>query len=445
MAVNKVNGYNNYLYQNSLNLYQITSASSAANRVSAIQKVSALNSSSSSSSVQYYASSTDSFLRTYESELTNLESAASKLMLSSKSNVFTDYEAGSSDEAVATVSSSYRLDTNLDMELDVQSTAQAQKNVSASHYAFERVQSGADMEFEVQNASGASVHVSVSSTNADGKARGYKEMYEEAAAKINADSSLGVRASVQSKEGKVSLVLAAKNSGEANGFTISGKTGSADGLEQASVNAQDAVYTVTENGESKTYQSSSNHISFGYGKIEVELKGAGKTELYTGVDEDKIVSAVKDLVKSYNSVTKLLEENSSRGYGAASQLASFNRGMADSKTLAKLGINYDKNGDLTLDEDKLKSALETDFETTMNLIGGQFGIAERASAKADSALSDSVQHIVSNDLNSGSSDSAWNQGNSQMSSYSLMNRFAHSGAYSMSNLYAVGMLLNTFA
>lgn len=444
MAVNGI--YNNSsIYQSSLNLYQITTARSTANTVSAVQKVTGVTSSTSSGTVNYYASSTDTFLRTYESELTSLEAAASKLSLSNSSNVFTNYEAGSSDEKVATVSSSSRLENAIDLELDVQSAAQAQKNVSASHYAFERVAEDADMNFTIQGASGKTKTISVSSTDANGEARGYKDMYQEAAAKINAESSLGVKASVETKEGKVSLVLTAKNTGEQNGFTLSGSTGAADGLDQTLVKAQDAVYTLTQDGESKTYQSSGNTFTLDSGKVKVTIKDTGKTDLYTGVDEDEIVSAVKDLVSSYNSVTNLLENNSSRGNGAASQLAAFNRGMADEKTLSKLGITYDKNGDLTLDEDKLKEALEENFETTANLIGGQFGIAERALSKADKALSDSVQHIVSNDLSSSSSDFSWNSGSGSTSSYSLMNQFVRGGAYNLSNLYTVGMLLNTLA
>lgn len=445
MAVNGI--YNNSsIYQSSLNLYQITTARSTANTVNAVQKVTGVTSSTSSGTVSYYASSTDTFLRTYESELTSLEAAASKLSLSNSSNVFTNYEAGSSDEKVAAVSSSSRLETAIDLELNVQSVAQGQKNVSASHYAFERVAEDADMNFTIQGAAGKTKTISVSSTDANGEARGYKDMYQEAAAKINAESSsLGVKASVETKEGKVSLVLTAKNTGEQNGFTLSGSTGAADGLDQTLVKAQDAVYTLTQDGESKTYQSAGNTFTLDSGKVKVTIKDTGKTELYTGVDEDEIVSAVKDLVNSYNSVTNLLENNSSRGKGAASQLAAFNRGMADEKTLSKLGITYDKNGDLTLDEDKLKEALEENFETTANLIGGQFGIAERALSKADKALSDSVQHIVSNDLSSSSSDFSWNSESSSSSSYSLMNQFVRGGAYNLSNLYTVGMLLNTLA
>lgn len=444
MAVNGIHSNTYNVYQSSLNLYQLTTARSAAASVNAIQKLSGVGSSTSSGSVSYYASSTDTFLRTYESELTSLESSASRLSLSNRSNVFTNYEAGSSNEETATVSSTSHLETAIDLELDVQSTAQAQKNVSASHYAFERVDAGADMNFTIQSAAGKEKEISVSSTDKNGETRGYKEMYEEAAAQINADASLGVRASVETREGKVSLVLTAKNTGEANGFTVSGETGAADGLEQASAQAQDAVYTITQNGESGTYQSSSNTFTLDNGNVRVDLKNTGKTELYTGVDEDEIVSAVKDLVENYNSVTNLLEKNSGRGNGAASQLAAFNRGMADEKTLSRLGITYDKNGDLTVDEDKLKNALEEEYETTVNLIGGQFGIAERTLSKADHALSDSVQHIVSNDLSSSVFDSGWSS-NSETSSYTLMNQFVRSGAYNMTNLYTVGMLLNTMA
>lgn len=445
MAVTGVSNNTNAIYQNTLNLYQITTARTTAASLSAVQKIAGVGSSTSSGTVNYYASGTDTFLRTYESELTSLESAASRLSLSNSSNVFTNYEAGSSDETVATVSSSSRLETAVDLELDVQATAQAQKNVSEAHYAFERVSAGADMNLTIQNAAGKTKEISVSSTDAKGEARGYKEMYQEAAAQINADSSLGVRASVETKEGKVSLVLTARNTGEKNGFTVSGDTGAADGLDQALVKAQDAVYTITQNGESKTYQSSGNTFTLDAGNVKVTMKNTGKTELYTGVDEDEIVSAVKDLVDGYRSVTKLLKDNASRGKGAASQLAAFQRGMADEKTLSKLGITYDKNGSLTLDEDKLKEALEQDYEGTVNLIGGQFGIAERTLSKADKALSDSVQHIVSNDLSSSSLSSSWNNGNDSSSGYTLMNQFVHSGAYNLSNLYAVGMLLNTMA
>lgn len=441
MTVNGIYGYNSYSYQTTMNMLRLSSVKSFSGAVSPVQRIPKLSSSAPSSAASAFTDIQD-FLKSYESELTGLESAASKLMLSSRNNVFQDYQAGSTDESVATVSGSYRLNADLNMDLDVQSLAQAQKNVSGERYAMEKVQAGADMNFEIQGSSGMAA-ISVSSTNANGTARTYNEMYQDAAKAINAQSDLGVKASVSNVDGKVSLVLTAKDTGERNGFTVTGDMGAAAGAEVASVQAQDAVYTVTENGYSQTQRSSSNKVSLLYGKIDAELKGTGKTNVYTGVDEDEIVSAVKDLVKQYNSVSNLLKDNADRGTGAAAHLASFNRGMADEKTLKSLGITYDKDGQLQVDEEKLKSALETDFEGIVSLIGGQYGMAEKAASRADSALSDSVQRIVNNSLGSPVQQSD-PQGGS-FSQYQYFSNFASRGAFHLSNYYTVGMLLNTMA
>jgi len=294
--------------------------------------------------------------------------------------------------------------------------------------------------------------VSISSTNANGTKKTYNQMFQEAAKAINADSKAsGVRASVEKKDGKVSLVLTGKETGEANSFTVTGKTGAAEGLENVVNNAQDALYTVTQDGQTQTFSSATNKVSVDYGRIEVELKKEGSTNIYAGVDADKITSAVQDLVDSYNSVTNLLEQNAGRGAGTAAHLSSFQRGMAHEKTLKAVGISTNKAGDLVLDKDKLLEALQKDYEGTMDILGGQFGLAENAAQKADRALSDSVQRIVSNDLG-GKTTSGGNSGNSSSGNtgvsgnqYTYFANFAASGAYNLMNYYAVGMLLNTMA
>lgn len=435
MAVNGINSYNPYQYQNTLNLLRLSSVRSTSNQmVNPVKRVNSVNSSSGA------YTDIQNFLKDYQSELTGLENAASKLMDSSSKNVFNDFQAGSTDEDVAVVSGNYRLNAGTDITLQVQSTAQTQQNASAAHYSQETVEPGADLEFQINGANG-SVSVSVSSANENGTAKTYNQMYQEAARAINEQQDSGVKASVSNVNGRVSLVLTSKKSGEANGFTVSGNTGAAAGIENASVDAQDAVYTVTENGSSQTYRSDTNKVSLDYGRIDAELKGTGETNVYTGIDEDEVVSAVEDLVKSYNSVTDLLEKNSGRGAGTSAHLASFNRGMADDKTLKALGISYDKDGNMQLDKEALKTSLESDYEGTKSLISGQFGVAERVAARADSALSDSVQRIVSNDLTS----AAKQNQDSYTSNFQYFSNFAKSGPYNLSNFYTVGLLLNTMA
>ena len=157
------------------------------------------------------------------------------------------------------------------------------------------------MNFEIIASDGKRVSVSIGSTNENGTAKTYHQMYQEAAQSINAQAGSSVKASVANVEGKVSLVLTSGKEGEAGGFSVSGETGAATG-----VLAQDAVYSVTENGITTAFQSATNRISLDYGRIEAQLKGTGESRIYTGIDEDEVVSAVKDLVNGYNSVQTLL-------------------------------------------------------------------------------------------------------------------------------------------
>lgn len=273
MAISGINGYNLYGYQNAMNMLKLSFVQNTQRQ--AVSPVKRPSSVSSSSSVY---GDIQSFLKSYQSELTGLEAAASRLTGASSRNVFNDYKAASTDEQVAVAKGSYRLRGNTDISLNVGALAQAQKNISSSHYSQETVDEGADMDFKITSGSGEAL-VSISSMNENGTAKTYNQMYQEAAKAINAQSSLGVKASVSNAEGKVSLILTSKSTGEANGFSVTGNVGAAAGLENASVQAQDAEYTVTENGYSQTYHSSSNTISLDYGRIDAALKGTGDTRV----------------------------------------------------------------------------------------------------------------------------------------------------------------------
>ncbi|MCI8513215.1 MAG: hypothetical protein HFI93_01075 [Lachnospiraceae bacterium] len=429
-----------YGYSSSINnLLQLSTLKSTSS-YSAIQAASKVSSTSSQTSA--YADVT-SFLKDYQSELTALEAAAAKLQTSNRGNVFSELGAGSSDESVATAKKAWQVMPGTDIDLEVHATAQAQKSVSDAHYATELAEE--DMEFEIAGPKGTQ-KVSISSTNENGTKKTYNQMYQEAARTINAaGSSSDVRATVEKSNGKVSLALTGKSTGAANGFTVSGKTGAAAGLESVVNEAQDAMYSVTQYGMTETFYSDTNKVSVDYGRIDVELKKEGTTNIYAGVDTDKISSAVQDLVDSYNSVVNMLEKNSGRGAGTAAHLSSFQRGMGHEKTLAAVGISKDKEGNLVLDKEKLIEAMEKDYEGTMDILGGQFGLAENAAQKADRALSDPVQRVVSNQLKGGASGSDASAGNEATNQYTYFANFAARGAYNLVNYYSVGMLFNMYA
>ena len=247
MSIGGISGGYGYGYTSTINNLLSLSSLKTTSSYSAIQAANKVSSTNSNTSAY---SSVTSFLKDYQSELTALEAAASKLQWSSSSNVFSDLEAGSTDEEVATASKTWRLQAGTDINLEVHATAQAQKNVSTAQTAVDQAEE--DMEFEIAGPKGTQ-KVSISSTNANGTKKTYNQMYQEAAKAINADSKAGVRASVEKKDGKVSLVLTGKETGEANSFTVTGKTGAAAGLENVVNNAQDALYTVTQDGQTQTF------------------------------------------------------------------------------------------------------------------------------------------------------------------------------------------------
>lgn len=190
----------------------------------------------------------------------------------------------------------------------------------------------------------------------------------------------------------------------------------------------------------KTYQSDLNALN----TSALDLVQSNEKGVFASYEKGKattedIVSSVEQFVKDYNSVTGLLSSNENRGAGTASHLAAFSRGIASDQALETLGITYDKDGNMQLDSEVLKKALEDDYDTTKELIGGQYGLASRAMMKADKALSDSVQRIVSNDLSSlvGSTQN--------YSSIQYTYNFSRAGAYNMSNAYMIGLFVNTTA
>lgn len=134
---------------------------------------------------------------------------------------------------------------------------------------------------------------------------------------------------------------------------------------------------------------------------------------------DDIVAAYKDFADKYNNVLDYLSNNQERGSGIAAQLESFKRMMPNEKTLKAMGMSFDTNGKLQIDEDSLKEALKKDPTYVKELMGGQFGIAERVGSKATSILDSSVDKIIGS---SGSSDNSSSSSASSSSSTSTSNK-----------------------
>ncbi|MCI9076048.1 MAG: hypothetical protein HFH10_09675 [Dorea sp.] len=430
MAINGVNSYMGYYnYQASINNFRLSQA--LANNQRFTQAMSSVSGSSSNSYRNTSLTSSMAFVKNYSSSMSDLMGSANALRSANQSGVMNDYVVSSSDASVAKATEKLTVRNAQQMDFDVQQLAAAQVNVSEGVKASDKASS--DMDFTVGNALN-SVNVKVSAVNSDGSAKTNADMLKEAADQINRGTS-NVKASVVQKDGVASLQLEGKYTGVANSFEVTGNLGAAAGADTVKTEAANSKYSVTVGGKTTQHESYSNDVYADSYRIGVELKGVGKTTIKADVDSDKIATALSDLVGSYNSSLKLLNDNYDRGTGVDKQLRNLVAGLGSEQSLKQLGITVNKDATLSFDKDAFAKNMKENPSLTRSLISGPGGIADRAFSKGSTGMNVSSSSLINGDLASAQEASITNPMNA-FSSYS------RSGAYAMNNYAAVGMMLN---
>lgn len=429
MAINGVNssmGY--YNYQSSINNFRLTQALSKNQRfMEAVSPVSRVSNSYRNTSL----TSSMAFIKNYSNSMSDMMSSANALRSVNQSGVMNDLVVSSSDSSVATATEKLPVRNAQQIDVDVKQLAAAQVNVSEGVKASEKAQS--DMDFTVGNALN-SVNVKVSAANADGTAKTNAQMLKEAADQINSGST-NVKASVVQKDGVASLQLEGKYTGAANSFEVSGNLGAAAGAEAVKTEAANSKYSITTGGKTTQHESYSNDVYADSYRIGIELKGVGKASIKADVDSDKIASALSDLVGSYNSSLKLLNDNYDRGTGVDRQLRNLVAGLGSEESLKQLGITVNKDATLKFDKDVFAKNMKDNPSLTKSLISGPGGIADRAFNKGSSGMNVQSSSLINGDLMGAQADSITNPMNA-------FGSYSKSGAYAMNNYAAVGMMLN---
>lgn len=375
------------------------------------------------------------FLKQYNTTMSNLLSSANSLMAANGTGVMSDLSVSSSNTDIADASINYRPREAKTLTVDVQQLAQAQQNNSAEVLGGQAAEG--NMDLQIQSAQGRTINVKVDALYDDGTAKTNRQMLKEAAAQINSANG-SVRAKVIEKDGNVSLQISGKETGQHNAFSVSGEFGAAKGMDQETTRAQNAEYTVTENGRTTSHASDTNSIGLDFGRIGVQLKDTGSVQISTAPDDKKIISAVEDLVKNYNSAIELLSANSGRGSGVERQLRNMLMGIAPERSLDLIGVTTNKDGTLKVNTETLAEKLKKDPTLTRDIISGANGMASRAYGKATGGLEANSVSLINNDLEAAEVDNI-------TSEYNFMNMFARSGAYNLNNYYALGLMVNYLA
>lgn len=223
--------------------------------------------------------------------------------------------------------------------------------------------------------------------------------------------------------------------------------------------------TDLESASKKLQLGERNNVFAQYESAVAALSKAGSEDARKAAQEkvdkaqEDIISAVKDFADKYNSTVSFLESNSNRSAGAARQLESLKRALPTENAMQKaLGMSLSTSGKLQVSEEGLKKALDSGYDLAKDVLGGQYGIAQRTGSKVTSILDSSIDTVVGSNTSSASASnqnqfsaagldySDLSSDSGSMSAYfTSFASFAKSGAYNLSNFYAVGMLMNTLA
>ncbi len=324
--------------------------------------------------------------------------------------------ATSSDDKVATASASF-LASSANYTVQVVQMASAQKSFTHAYTGGTTFDQG-QLDFVV----GGVAHSLDLTDQAS-------YTLQEIRARIN-DAGIGVTATVVSGTDGERLILTGTETGADGGFSLtstmaaSGGQVALDSFDSnpalATSTAKDGIITI----DGVTVSSSTNTFADAVSGLTFTAKQLGVTTITVGTDTSRITEAAKAFVDAYNEVVGLITANSkfdaSTGTGGifggdmtartirdaltrARVTVPDGLSTATPNTLSQIGIIVQQNGELTLDESKLQSALSTSASDVMavlrgygdsfsNTVSGFFG-AEGNLSRRENSLNVSIKNF----------------------------------------------------
>lgn len=264
-------------------------------------------------------------------------------------------------------------------------TAQSNEGKTLNASAYGGVTAGIST-FGIKVGNGLERQVSVKTLTTDTNSQALKKF----ASAIN-NSGAGVTAEVKTKNSGQYLSITSKDTGAANNFTIRDITGSGVGnlqLTNKVVSAADAKYSV----DGTDYQTSTNKVSLDNGKVSLNINATttGTVKVDVGKDNNKLLTATKKLVNSYNNFRDVLSNsaNNITKFGAtALSGVEYLVGTTGATAFSSIGISLDQStGYLQVDEKALSAALASDPSKVNNLLTGYTNSLGKSIERAAKAI-----------------------------------------------------------
>ena len=274
--------------------------------------------------------------------------------------------------------------------VDVVQVAQAQRNEGASLTASDlAVNSGftAGSHQMTLNVGGRNfdINFNVSATDTN------RDVQQRIANAIN-NRNIGVTASVSAdaNAGTSALVLQSSETGiniagQPN-FTVTG--GGALGVGTITQQAQNAEFRVNRGFTGALQTSRTNEVNLGFG-ITAELRAVGRVEVNMARDEVAQINSIRDMVNNFNALMQTAQDNSPGRNISRLEQQLTGLVQANSSTLSRVGISMNRDGFLSIDENRMRTAAESGALERFATDGGStgnFGFVNRLARTVDNAI-----------------------------------------------------------
>lgn len=309
-------------------------------------------------------------LKSFVSQLSTMQKAQSVVANSATSNNDTTIKATANSKAVAG-----------DYDIFVEQLAQNHQLA----LAFDpNAVLPADGDFTV-NFAGGSLTVDLSTLPANAK------LSDLAAAINNHPDNSGAQATLLRSNGETFLVLSSEKTGADQQISLSFNAGMSDGSvlttaltdQRILKQAQDAIIRIGS-GAALAITSSSNKLDNVIEGVTLDLLkaqavGDGPVRVQVGQDQTAAKESVKKFVDEFNSLFGMLSndanlKNDSTAKGIQSLLRNSFQGEFSGKSLYSVGLEFDRNGKLAINNTRLEKALAEDPAQLEAMLTGDNGL-----------------------------------------------------------------------
>jgi flagellar hook-associated protein 2 len=295
-------------------------------------------------------------------------------------SAFTNVSADSSDTSIGTVSLG---DGGIagQYSVSIDDLAKGQVTMSTNGYAATSATAadGGSISFTINGTTTTAINITSATTLSDLRQQ------------IN-DQNSGVVASIVNDGTNYKLVISSKDTGTTNGFTINNSLTNSGGTAVAfaagqnattgnAQNAQNALLTV--NGIS--ISSASNTVTDAVPGVTLSLVKAGDMTVTVSKDFSGIKDSLKAMVSQYNKLRQFYAQQTKGTLGSDSVLREV---VNDIKTvlltsnsnggqyhyMSEIGLEFTSTGDLSLDDTKLTTALDSHPDDLQKLLQGTTGV-----------------------------------------------------------------------